>query len=106
MFTIKSICTKTGLSHVYVHRMIMKGVLKSTKVLIGNNTYRHEISEEDFNSWRESTHTHSRREDGRNRYILYSNPDELEKLQELLKEHGIGVVIERNRSPKPTSDNE
>lgn len=84
MLTIKDVCERYQLSPVYVRRMILQGKIPTTRVEIGRNTFRHEMKEEDILHWR-SQSQHNRRKDGRNRYILYSNHVELDKLQSLIQ---------------------
>lgn len=85
-YTIKSLSKKFGHSEVYIRRMITQGKLKTTKEKIAKNTYRHKISTEDYNSWRASTVTRSKRDDNRNKFTFYLSPQEYKEVSKLLQD--------------------
>jgi hypothetical protein len=82
-YTIKTAALELGLSEQYVRHAIRAGKLVTSLEPTGpeSNVNRHVISKEALETWRAATSEHSRREDGRSRYILYVTPDELEKIQ-------------------------
>ena len=84
-YTIKSLAKKFGHSEVYIRRMITQGKLLTTKEKIAKNTYRHIISTSDYNAWRASTVTRSKRVDNRNKFTIYLSPVEFKKLDTLLE---------------------
>jgi len=92
--TLKEAVELSGLSSVYVRRAVLEGKLPSTKVPVGDTkVVRHEIKMSDFEAWRASTTHRGRRSDGRNRYLLYGTPEEIEALKKLLADSSIEVQI-------------
>ena len=101
MYTIKQVCEMTGLSEVYVRRMIQHGKLQTEKVPMPNmkNTFQHMISEDELNRWRSASANH-RREDGRSRFILYATAEEKAELDQLIAENENGAIITRQNKVK------
>jgi hypothetical protein len=101
---IKEVCLRFGLSEVYVRRSISKGSLKTTKVRIEGHEsgYKHLIDEDEVIRWR-SESGHNKRDDGRNRFLLYATPEEFGDLESLIKESGLGVIVFRQNPPKSES---
>lgn len=97
---IKDVAKELGLSEVYVRRMILKGKIATTKVEIAPNTFKHLIDREEVERWRKSVQGHSRRADGRSRFILYSTKEEFEKIQELLKTNEVEAIVTRQNEVK------
>jgi len=92
--SIKEAAEASGLSNVYIRRAILTGKLPSTKVQVGDTeVMRHEIAVEDFNAWRASTASRSRRDDGRGKYTVYASPEEYAEIVELLKEKELETPI-------------
>lgn len=101
--TIKGICKKFELSEVYVRRMIQHGKLQTTKELVPGTTniFRHVVDEEEVIRWRKNTVSRgSKRSDGRTKYNLYGNLEEIEKIKKLLQENGIESPVIRSNPPK------
>jgi len=99
--SIKEICDKYGFSEVYIRRAILKGKLNSKKVEIAKNTYKHLISEADFEKWRKATKGGgNRREDRRNKYNIYCNSEEIALLEQLLKNNDLQTPIKRSNEKK------
>jgi len=82
--TIKQAVAISGLSEVYIRKALKAGKLVATKVPVsdGSKNLRNEITVESFNAWRASAGTHSKREDGRNKFVLYMSEDEAKSLIE------------------------
>ena len=99
--TIKQWSVVSGLSEVYIRRMVLKGVIKTTKVEIAKNTFRHEITQEEFETFR-ATRNNTKREDGRNKFVLYGNLEEIKKVQELLQSNNIEAIIQKPKQYKVT----
>jgi len=98
--SIKEVSSEFGFSEVYIRRSISKKKLRSTKVQIAKNTFKHLISREDIAIWRANLSTSRRREDGRNKYTLYANKDEFEKITKLLKDSKIESIVVRTNKVK------
>jgi hypothetical protein len=95
-FTINEVLAMTGLSNVYVRKCIAKGTLKVTKGFIpGTKTPRNSISRVDFDAWRATIGTGTRRADGRNKYVLYLSPEETEKLMTLIAGEPFAELLQR-----------
>jgi hypothetical protein len=91
MLSIKQAAQISGLSECYIRRSILNGTLPSEKTEIARNTFRHDIDEETFESWRK-TRNHSKRDDNRARMLLYTTPDELEKIRQFMADNNIGIL--------------
>ena len=99
-YGIKTAAQKLGLSEVYIRRMIQQGKIQTTKVQVGDSeVWKHEISEATLTAWRNSAGTHTVRQDGRNKFVMYATPEELTALQALATEAKIGAVIEKANKP-------
>lgn len=93
--TIKELAEVSGLSLVYIRRAILTGKLPSEKVQYGNtNIMQHIIRFDDYENWRKAAGTRSRRSDGRSKYTLYGTPEEVEKIQALLKAQAADELAE------------
>lgn len=103
-YGIKEICAITGLSPVYVRRMIQHGKIQTTKIEIGKNTFKHFVSESELNRWRSSTEARTTREDGRNKFVMYATPAEFEAIQKLLGEYDLQTPIRRANKVKELED--
>jgi hypothetical protein len=81
--TINEAAREFDLSAMYVRKAVRTGDLPTTLVAVkeGSATKRHEIDREAFIAWRAKASTHSKREDGRSRFILYATPEELEAVK-------------------------
>ena len=107
VLTLKQAVAESGLSMIYIRRAINEGKLPATKEQIGTtNVYRNVIKAEDFQAWRSSRSAKTRREDGRNKYTLYATPEELQKVEALLKDAELAVPLERAHQPKPKAEAE
>lgn len=94
---IKEVAAMLGLSQVYVRHAVRNGNLKTTKVPISEDskTMKHVILVSEIERWRNATGGHSRREDGRSRFLLYATAEELEKVKVLLAKANNGAIIEK-----------
>lgn len=98
--SIKEVVEDSGLSEVYVRRMISKGKIKTTKVTLPSQKgFKHMIRRTDYLQWRE-TSSHNRRNDGRGRFLLYGTPEEIQILLNLVEKSGLGVIITRQNQVK------
>lgn len=102
--TIKEVCEELGLTMVYVRRMIQKGKIKTTKVEMNKNQFKHLVSREEVERWRASITHRSTRDDGRNKFVLYATQDELAVIEQLLGENNIESIITRANKVKEISD--
>lgn len=99
--SIKEVCSELGLTEVYVRRMILKGKLKSEKIEIAQNTYKHLIERSEVERWRKEVKGSARtRKDGRNKYTLYGTKEEIEKVNELLQKNKLQTPILRTNQKK------
>ncbi len=100
MFTIDQFCEKTGLSRVYVHRMLLKGKISGHKEKIpGTDIPRWLIDADELERF-ENGPRHVQRDDGRNRFILYGTVDEMAELRAMIEENGLTVIIEKQKQYK------
>ena len=99
--SIKEVCSKYGLSEVYVRRMILKGKLASEKVEIATNTYKHMIAIEEVERWRKASKgVGSRRDDKRNKFTIYATHEEIAQVQKLIENAKIESPIVRSNAKK------
>lgn len=94
---IKQIVAESGLSEVYVRRAISRGDLKAHKGVVkeGSSTPKNFIMREDFNAWRAEAGSHTRRADGRNKYVLYMDEAEAKHLLDLIAEEPFAELLTR-----------
>ena len=95
-YGIDEVAQITSLTVGYVRRAIQKGKLKTSKVQIANNTFKHFVSESELNRWRSSNETRTQREDGRNKYTVYATPEEEAKLRKLLETSSLELPMKRS----------
>jgi len=94
--SIKEAIEISGLSNSYIRKAIAHGKLPVTKELIGDSKIeKNWIDLGDFETWRASSGAHSKREDGRNKFVLYMNADEEAAIQQLLKDSDFITTLQR-----------
>lgn len=97
--TIKEASEKYGLSTVWIRRMVHQNQLEVIRVKVGDtNVERIEILETSIAT--RASGSKSRRDDGRNKFVLYATPEEYETLTALLAEHKLETPIARANPPK------
>lgn len=100
-YTIKEAAASLNLSEVYVRRMIQQGKLATTKRPVGDTEiWRHEIAAEELTAWRTNASTHTTRNDGRSKNLLYATSEELAKITKLMVENDIEAIIEKANKPE------
>jgi peptidyl-tRNA hydrolase len=99
-YSIKDVCAVTGLSAVYVRRMIQKGKIATTQIEIAKNTFKHMIDEDVLEAWRKTAKMPTRREDGRAKFNLYATAEELAEIEQLLAERNIETPVVRANKVK------
>jgi len=97
MISIKQAVALSGLSEQYVRKAISKGDLTVTKGLVRPDAKipKNFISVTDFEAWRNKAGSHARREDGRNKFVIYMTADEEVKLRELIGDEAFQHTLER-----------
>ena len=102
--TKKEVADLVGLSQMRINGAMRAGLLKSHKEPIkeGSKTLRSMFDPKDVTAWREQTKTHSRREDGRNKFTIYATVEELDRVTKILKENEIETPIVRSNKVKTT----
>jgi hypothetical protein len=94
-FTINEVLAMTGLSNVYVRKAIKSGKLVTTMGTVpGTKTPRNQISREALEAWRAGI-SGSKRSDGRNKFVAYLSPEEVEKLMTLIAGEPFAALITR-----------
>jgi hypothetical protein len=97
-YDIKDAAKEAEMSEVYLRRLILQGKVKTTKVNVSANVWKHMISEEDLIALKSKMNHHNTREDGRNRFVLYANQDELAKLAEFAKTAKLGFIVTKQNN--------
>lgn len=80
--------------------MIQKGKLPTTKVKFNKNQFKHMISEEAAEKWRNTSSSRTQREDGRRKFIHYATENEAQELAKILKERKLGIIVKLANPPK------
>ena len=104
--SIKDVCVEFELSPVYVRRMIQRGEIKTELVPIseGSKTEKHLIDREEIIRWRSTKGLNrTNREDGRMKFVLYADSNEIEQIQKLLESNQIESIITRANKVKETN---
>lgn len=100
VYTIKEIEKKFGFSGAYIRKSIKAGRLETTKVDLPNGGFKHTISEKQLKNWRDGVGGRSNREDGRNKFTLYATPEEMTKIEDLLKNAKVEAPVTRANPSK------
>lgn len=108
VMTIASAVAETGLSQLYIRKAIRSGALPSVLVPVkaDGKTMRREFTRADFVAWREAAASHSKRDDGRNKFVLYMTPDEALRLQDLVAGEPFANLIARANQKTEATDAE
>lgn len=92
--TIPTVARELDLKPTYVRTLIRQGKIKGAKRRMLNETqWRWEIPLEWVENKRQ-TGSRTKREDGRNKFLIWMNPVELETFEKLLAEHLPDVPFE------------
>jgi len=104
--TIPQAALALGLSEHYVRKAVRSGKLPTTKVATtaDGKTWRHEITREALEAWRNTSVTRTR-EDGRNKFVVYMSPEEVEKLLKVIGGEDYAATLKRaNLKTAPVSE--
>jgi len=93
--TINAAIEMSGFSNNYIRKAIASGALKTHKELVPgtNNNWRNVI--DNWDEWRASTKQRTTREDGRNKFVVYMNADEVAELEKLVESHPFLATLKR-----------
>jgi hypothetical protein len=107
LLSIKDVVAASGLSEQYVRVALGKGKLETTKVPVheGAKTMKNMITRSSFEAWRASASTHTKREDGRNKFVIYLSEDEAKHLVEVISGLPFAETLKR-ASIKPAAKTE
>jgi hypothetical protein len=82
--SINQVLAVSGLSNNYVRKAIAAGKLKTTKGFVpGTRTPKNFIDRADYEAWRAGVSS-SKRDDGRNKFVIYMTADEQAAVMGLL----------------------
>lgn len=86
-------------SPAYVRALIRKGQLRShfEPVVPDSLVKRHVVTDEDIAAYFKGTGHRTHRADGRNKYVIYLAPLEVEHITKLLNDNGYAAVVENLR---------
>lgn len=103
---LKGVCKITGLSEMRVRNATRWGDLKShlEPIKEGVKTEHRVYALADIQTWRAACGTHTKREDGRNKYTIHMTPDEYAKVQALLKTAKMELPLARANKVKATAE--
>lgn len=102
MYTINEAAEVLGLTPFYVRKCIRENKLPSTLVQVGETkVHRHEISEEDVELFSKRPRRQvGKREDGRNKFVIYLSPSEIEGFESLIESEDYAHTFNRANPPK------
>jgi predicted transcriptional regulator len=94
--TIPQVAKELGFTIQYVRYLIRTGKLSSIlrPIFEGASTQRHMISSEEIARYLSEAHTHSRRNDRRNKFIFYATPEEYTTILALVREANLAEVAD------------
>jgi len=93
--SINEVLATSGLSNNYVRKSIANGKLPSTlEKMEGRETMKRWIEVSDYEAWRSSI-SGSKRDDGRNKFVIYMTPDEELQVRAMLAETEVVNTIVR-----------
>jgi hypothetical protein len=105
--SIKQAVVLSGLSENYIRKAISKGDLAVIKEPIGESKIKKNwIDAEVFEAWRAEAGAHSRREDGRNKFVLYMTEEEQAAFAKALKGAEFAGTLQRAYAKKATAETE
>jgi hypothetical protein len=97
--SIKEAAVEFDLSECWIRRMVHQGKLPHKRVQVGDTKVsRIEIPVSALKA--RASLSRSRREDGRNKFVLYATPAEYAQLQKLLSDADLATPIARANPPK------
>lgn len=79
-------------SEMYLRKKVNDGTLKTHRVQILGDIWRHEIEKADLLAFKAHTSNRSSRDDGRNKFVIYLSKSEESKVREMLKESKLDQV--------------
>jgi hypothetical protein len=89
---LKQLSSKLAMDQMYVRKLVVSGKIESTIVPIkeGSKVMRHEISDEAVEKFLKTPRKSiTKREDGRNKFVVYLTSDEFKKVDQFLKKENI-----------------
>jgi len=91
IYNIHEAARYLGYTQQYVRILARRGVLKSTRVPVseGSKVTKHTFTEENLAAAKSRPNRRTTRSDGRNKFIAYLRPDELEAIRALLDDNGL-----------------
>lgn len=92
-------------SEMYLRKKVNDGTLKTTRVNILGDIWRHEIAKTDLDAFKVHTSNRSSRDDGRNKFVIYLSKSEESKLRELLKVNNLEKVGQLLQRANPSNSN-
>ena len=95
-YDINAAAKELGFSTIYIRTLIRKGVIKTTRVPLaeGSLVTKHVINEDEMQRFLKDIPHKSRRDDGRNKYILYARPDEYMQAYQVLTLAGLQEIAD------------
>jgi hypothetical protein len=102
VLTIKQVEAEYGITAIYIRKAMKEGKLTGEKVAVkeGSATMKNVFTREAVEAWRAASGSHTRRADGRNKFVLYANPDELAKVQSMIDSGELTAIVERANKAK------
>jgi hypothetical protein len=96
--SIKEAVVLSGLSENYIRKAISKGGLPVTKEFKGDTQIpKNWIDADAFEAWRAAASSHTKREDGRNKYVVYMTAEEEVELKQLIADmEFVGTLVRAN----------
>ena len=95
-YDIPAAAKELSYTQSYVRSLIRRGLLKSTlqPIARGAKVRKHMVSRDDIKTFQRNRTRRSRRKDGRNKWIVYANFDEMYQVITLLESNDLSLVAD------------
>lgn len=103
--SIKQAVAQSGLSENYIRKAIAKGEILVSKEFIGESRIpKNWIDADQFATWQEAKAAHTKREDGRSKYVIYMTADEEAQLAKLAEKLPFVETVARANKVKQLAE--
>lgn len=91
-FSIREAAQYLKVSEMYLRKRVNDGTIKTAKVNVLGDIWRHEISKADLDAFKQHTSNRSSRDDGRNKFVVYLTKAEEAQVRALFAANKLEAV--------------
>jgi len=91
-YSIREAAKYLKVSEMYLRKKVNDGTLKTSKVQVLGDIWRHQIAQADLDAFKARTNNRSSRDDGRNKFVVYLSKTEEATVRGLLKANKLEAV--------------